>query len=323
MIWHSLTPVRRIFLLLLVSTVVLSFDTTDTHNDALSLDIDQYDNPTQLHDPLNYVVDDGDNDDDDATIATTKLTLERRLDIPGTDIDLDTLADDVYSKVTSKVDGAIDDAKKGLNETIEAAKDGVNDAIDAAKGVLDDIKNSVEDLYQKVKDKVAEIEQQLGDAVKNWVWEHIGKPLVTVLIILLLPFALLILWWLSYHVAKVLVAADKKRRKHDANKRVQWEMQTITGGGAGGAQQYNTHTEPVSGPGAGIRIAALVVSSWERLGQGVICLLCPWYGSFKLWRDRNNMDRKITMLEGELEKMNEKILGLQAEFGRQGISRKA
>ncbi|KAI1487079.1 hypothetical protein F5X96DRAFT_178112 [Biscogniauxia mediterranea] len=291
MVSLSVTPARRLLLLLLASTVVLSLDTANTHQDAPSYDIDQYDDPTRLHDSLNYVA------DDDAA----KLTLDRRFDIPGTDIDLDTLADDVYGKVTSKVEGAIDDAKQGLNETIEAAKDGVGEAIDAAKGVLEDIKNSVEDLYQKVKDKVAEIEKELGDAVKNWVWEHIGKPLVTVLVILLCPFALLFLWWLLYHVAKPFVAADRRRqrRHHQHAAGTQFEMQP-TGG------SY-THTEPEPRPrGVGARAAALVVSSWERLGQGMICLLCPWYGSFALWRDRNRTNKRLE----ELEKFQDEVQGL-------------
>ncbi|KAI0602365.1 hypothetical protein F4775DRAFT_602319 [Biscogniauxia sp. FL1348] len=286
MVSLSFRPARRLLLLLLASTAVISLDTANIQRDSPSYDIDQYDDPTRLHDSLNYVA-----DSDDAA----KLALNRRLDIPGTDLDLDTLADDVYGKVTSKVEGAIDEAKKGLNETIEAAKDGVGDAIDAAKGVLEDIKNSVEDLYQKVKDKVAEMEKELGEAVKNWVWEHVGKPLVTVLVILLCPFALLFLWWLLYHVAKPFAAADRRRRRRQAAG-TQFEMQPPAG-------NY-THTEPDPRPrGVGARAAAGVVTSWERLGQGMICLLCPWYGSFVLWRDRNKTNKRLE----ELEKFQDEV----------------
>ncbi|KAI1506352.1 hypothetical protein F5X99DRAFT_403720 [Biscogniauxia marginata] len=280
--------IRGVFPLLLAITAVRSLDIQNDHPEPRDFDIDHYEDgiPTPFHEPLAYAAED----------HTTKHALARRLDIPGTDIDLDTLADDVYDKVTSKVDGAIDDAKRGLNETIEAAKDGVGDAIDAAKGVLEDIKNAVEDIYQKVKDKVAELEEELGNAVKDWVWGHIGKPLLTIVVILLAPFVLLFLWWFLHLVAKPFA----RGRSRPAEFELQARGQDGQPYGAGEHVKRSTAGGGGGGGGGAQKVAGFVVRSWERYGQGIICLVCPWYGSFVLWRARNKTNKDLKGLKHEL-----------------------
>ncbi|KAI0484885.1 hypothetical protein GGR56DRAFT_669394 [Xylariaceae sp. FL0804] len=126
--------------------------------------------------------------------------LDARLDLPG-GVDLDSLADSVYGKVSAKVNATVSDAESGLGSAVDTAKRDLNETLSAAKGALQDVEQKVEQLYEQVKDKVAQLERELSATIREWVWEHVGKPLLTLAVILLTPVALLFLWWFAHLVA--------------------------------------------------------------------------------------------------------------------------
>ncbi|KAH9885163.1 hypothetical protein F4778DRAFT_761346 [Xylariomycetidae sp. FL2044] len=229
--------------------------------------------------------------------------LVPRIDFGGLDINMDTLADDVYDKVGSKVQGAVDDATKGIQNTMndatkgiqkafDEAQKGFEDLVDGAKKILEDIKNSVEKLYEEIKAKVAELEKELGDAIKKWVWEHIGKPLLTLAIIILAPIVLMILWWFLHLLAKIYLRVSKKPDMNSIEMRTRYQTDP----------NFNGELEGQSG-GGGRRFLELIVSSWENYGQGLICLICPWYASFVLWREKKRVRKELVKLRRDVDEL--------------------
>lgn len=220
-----------------------------------------------------------------------RRSLNPRLDLPGGfNVDLDSLASQVYDKIKGEVSDAVDAAKKGLDE-----------AIDEAKNLLGDIKNAVEDLWQKIEDvwqriqdKVRELEDKITTTIHDWVWKHIVKPLIILLVLILFPFASLLLWWLLHVFAKPFVR----------EREISIEMQDRNVGAGEKGREVDL---PPRITRSGRGWAYWVVHSWESYGQGLICFACPWYGNFVLWRSRNRMRKDMEKLKDETSKLRAEV----------------
>ncbi|KAI1338391.1 hypothetical protein F5Y15DRAFT_417035 [Xylariaceae sp. FL0016] len=279
---------RLIVFLLVTITVSQSFHIIEKGQELQGDELlDHDDNIGQLHEPRTFD-------------SIQERSLEARIDLGG--FDIDGVADDVYGKVSSKVQGAVNNATKGLQNTVDdaknglegifdAAKKGIDDAISAAKKVLEDIKEEVEKLYEQVKAKVAEFEKELSEAVKKWVWEHIGKPLLTLAIIILAPILLMILWWFLHLLCKIYLRLSKKKEPSA----IEMQFRYQSDGNHSSDQTRETSDSMAK------RVAELIVSGWENYGQGLICLICPWYASYVLWREKKRVRKDLAKLRRDVD----------------------
>jgi hypothetical protein len=222
-----------------------------------------------------------------------KRAIEPRLDIPG--IDLDDLASQVWDKVKSEVTDAVDAGKKGFDDAVDAAERAFNAVVDAAKEVIDDIKNGVEEIWQEIKAKVAELEDMVFIAIHDWIHENIIEPLIKLLIILSLPFAILLLWWMLYHIAKPI---DNRRQNKP---KTSVELLGLDRHGCNVLSSTRNADERQIKKKGSSNWAGLLVRSWEGSVQGLLCLICPWYGSFTLWKSRKEEKKKARKFKARVD----------------------
>jgi hypothetical protein len=131
-------------------------------------------------------------------------------------------------------------------------------------------------------------------AIHDWVWKHIIHPLIILLVLILLPFALLFLWWFLHLVAKPFVR----------EREVSIDMQDR---GSGGGDKGDGGELPLRVTRGGRGWAYWVVRSWEGYGQGLICFACPWYGNWVLWRSRNKMQNDMEKLKDETSELRTRV----------------
>lgn len=240
--------------------------------------------------------------------GAAEQNLEPRLDIPG--VDLDDLTDQVWDKVKSEFDEAKDAAEKGLKDAAALAEKTFDEAVDAAEKVLSDIKDAVEEAWDKIHKKVAELEAKVTAAFQDWIDEHIVEPLQKALFFISLPFIILFTWCILYHIAKCIERREQPRQKKANPNSVEL---TRLDRNAGTYQPPSPIVD--NSPNtkrSGVATAAhWIVRSWESTVQGVLCLLCPWYGSFTLWRSKNAAQREARDLAQEVALLRERTDTLQ------------
>ncbi|KAI0017230.1 hypothetical protein F4780DRAFT_756448 [Xylariomycetidae sp. FL0641] len=55
--------------------------------------------------------------------------------------------------------------------------------------------------------------------------------------------------------------------------------------------------------GGGRRFARGVVRSWENYGQGLVCLACPPYASYVLWREKRRVRKELGKLRRDIDEL--------------------
>ncbi|CAJ2509936.1 Uu.00g058360.m01.CDS01 [Anthostomella pinea] len=238
--------------------------------------------------------------------------LSRRIDLGSSVPNIDDISDQVFNNVKGEVADAANAATKGVSDALSkalstlsdaanAAKKAVQDGIDAAEKAFDDVKKTIEDLFNKAKAELEKLLDEASNAIRQWVWEHIGRPLVIILVILSIPFVLLFLWGVLAHCLKSRAEGAEDPSPSSANV----EMRPM-GAGSGSAGETKSTSS------SGSTIARVIVRGWDKHGQGLLGLF-PVLGSFVAWRARSRQLDEMARLNKRLKKQLEEITRLRKD----------